>query len=182
MTLVLGGCKWVDIHTALQNLNSLHRGFTSTAWMLSTTQGSPEVAPWSDSSSGAAHGPHTPRTSLQMPGPASRSRGSHVLSMTSSNRVKGMTHSSWKFMTASDHTAEYQRRRRMQRELQRSAEGPPSSLQLNPCKWRNYLRIWGESPGEGNGYPLQYSCLENPHGQRSLAGYSSGSHKESDMN
>ena len=27
----------------------------------------------------------------------------------------------------------------------------------------------GGSPGEGNGYPLQYSCLENPHGQRSLA-------------
>ena len=25
------------------------------------------------------------------------------------------------------------------------------------------------SPGEGNGYPLQYSCLEN-HGQRSLVG------------
>ena len=24
---------------------------------------------------------------------------------------------------------------------------------------------------EGNGYPLQHSCLENPHGQRSLAGY-----------
>ena len=30
----------------------------------------------------------------------------------------------------------------------------------------------GISPGEGNGYPLQYSCLENPHGQRSLVGYS----------
>ena len=30
----------------------------------------------------------------------------------------------------------------------------------------------GRSPGEGNGTPLQYSCLENPHGQRSLAGYS----------
>ena len=30
----------------------------------------------------------------------------------------------------------------------------------------------GRSPGEGNGYPLQYSCLENPYGQRSLAGYS----------
>ena len=28
------------------------------------------------------------------------------------------------------------------------------------------------------GHPLQYSCLENPHGQRSLAGYSSRSHKE----
>ena len=21
---------------------------------------------------------------------------------------------------------------------------------------------WGRSPGEGNGYPLQYSCLDNP--------------------
>ena len=28
---------------------------------------------------------------------------------------------------------------------------------------------------------LQYSCLENPHGQRSLAGYSPWGHKESDM-
>ena len=27
----------------------------------------------------------------------------------------------------------------------------------------------GRSPGEGHGNPLQYSCLENPHG---LAGYS----------
>ena len=27
----------------------------------------------------------------------------------------------------------------------------------------------GRPPGEGNGNPLQYSCLENPHGQRSLA-------------
>ena len=30
----------------------------------------------------------------------------------------------------------------------------------------------GRSPGEGIGYPLQYSGLENAHGQRSLAGYS----------
>ena len=35
--------------------------------------------------------------------------------------------------------------------------------------------------GEGNGNPLQYSCLENPHGQRSLAGYSAWGHKELDM-
>ena len=28
------------------------------------------------------------------------------------------------------------------------------------------------SPGGANGNPLQYSCLENPHGQRSLVGYS----------
>ena len=30
----------------------------------------------------------------------------------------------------------------------------------------------GRSPGGGHGNPLQYSCLEDPHGQRSLAGYS----------
>ena len=30
----------------------------------------------------------------------------------------------------------------------------------------------GKSPGEVNGKPLQYSCLEKPHGQRSLARYS----------
>ena len=30
----------------------------------------------------------------------------------------------------------------------------------------------GRSPGGGYGNPLQYSCLENPHGQRSLAGHS----------
>ena len=39
----------------------------------------------------------------------------------------------------------------------------------------------GRFPGEGYGNPLQYSCLENPHGQRSLAGCSSWGHKESDM-
>ena len=30
----------------------------------------------------------------------------------------------------------------------------------------------GRSPGGGHGNPLQYSCLENPHGQRSMVGYS----------
>ena len=30
----------------------------------------------------------------------------------------------------------------------------------------------GRSPGERNGYPLQYSCLENFYGQRNLVGYS----------
>ena len=37
------------------------------------------------------------------------------------------------------------------------------------------------SPGEGHGNPLQYSWLENPREQRSLAGYSPWGHKESDM-
>ena len=38
----------------------------------------------------------------------------------------------------------------------------------------------GRSPGEENGNPLQYSCLENPLGQRSLAGYSPWGRRESD--
>ena len=38
----------------------------------------------------------------------------------------------------------------------------------------------GRSPGGGHGNPLQYSCLENPHGQRSLTGHSPWGHKESD--
>ena len=36
---------------------------------------------------------------------------------------------------------------------------------------------WEDSSGGGHGNPLQYSCLENPHGQRSLAGYSPRGHK-----
>ena len=39
----------------------------------------------------------------------------------------------------------------------------------------------GRSPGGGHGNPLQYSCLENPHGQQSLEGYSPWGHKELDM-
>ena len=38
----------------------------------------------------------------------------------------------------------------------------------------------GRSPGGGHGNPLQYSCLDNPHGQRSLVGYSPRGHQESD--
>ena len=39
----------------------------------------------------------------------------------------------------------------------------------------------GRSPGGGHDNPLRYSCLEIPHGQRSLAGYSVWGHKESDV-
>ena len=38
----------------------------------------------------------------------------------------------------------------------------------------------GICPGEGHDNPLQYFCLVNPHGQRSLASYSSWGCKESD--
>ena len=37
----------------------------------------------------------------------------------------------------------------------------------------------GRAPGGGHGKPLQYSCLENPHGQRSLAGHSPWGGRES---
>ena len=81
---------------------------------------------------------------------------------------------------------------------------------MNVSKWKGYLAIWvsldwlgfpggsvgkesaynagdlslipglGRSPGGGHSNPLQYACLENPHGQRSLAGYSPWDHKELD--
>ena len=38
----------------------------------------------------------------------------------------------------------------------------------------------GRSPGEGNGNPHQYSCLENFHGQRIPVGYSPWGCKELD--
>ena len=38
----------------------------------------------------------------------------------------------------------------------------------------------GGSPGEGHGNPFQYSFLKNPHGQRSLLGYTPWGHKELD--
>ena len=39
----------------------------------------------------------------------------------------------------------------------------------------------GRSPGGGSGNPLQCSCLENSHGQRSLVDYSPWDHNESGM-
>ena len=39
----------------------------------------------------------------------------------------------------------------------------------------------GRTPGGGHGNTLQYSSLENPHGQRSLVGYSPWDCEELDM-
>ena len=39
----------------------------------------------------------------------------------------------------------------------------------------------GRTPGGGHDNPLHYYFLENPHGQRSLAGYSPQGQKELDM-
>ena len=49
-----------------------------------------------------------------------------------------------------------------------------SSFLLNPSALREPLEEWPNNP-------LQYSCLKNPHGQRSLMGYIPEAHKEPDM-
>ena len=58
--------------------------------------------------------------------------------------------------------------------------------QVSACHSRRQREVTlipglGRCPGRGNGNPLQYSCLENSHGQRSLVGYSPRGHKELDM-
>ena len=45
--------------------------------------------------------------------------------------------------------------------------------------WETCVRsLLGRSSGGGHGNLLQYSCLENPHEQRSLVGYSQWDRKE----
>ena len=59
-----------------------------------------------------------------------------------------------------------------------------SDSNQSACNARDLASIpeLGRSSGGGrHGNPLQYSCLKNPHGQRSLAGYSPRGRKQSDM-
>ena len=51
-----------------------------------------------------------------------------------------------------------------------------------PAMWETWVQPlgWEDPPGGGHGNPLQYSCLENPHGLRSLEGYSPWGCKELD--
>ena len=51
-----------------------------------------------------------------------------------------------------------------------------------PAMWDTQVQSlgWEDSPGEWNGNPLQYSCLENPMGRGAWWGDQWG-HKESDM-
>ena len=57
---------------------------------------------------------------------------------------------------------------------------PGKELACNPGDLSSIPGL-GRSSGGGHGDPLQYSCLENPHGQRSLVGCSPWGLKESDM-
>ena len=51
-----------------------------------------------------------------------------------------------------------------------------------PAMWETWFDPWvGKIPWKGAWQPLQYSYLENPHGQRSLGGHSPWGHKELDM-
>ena len=58
-----------------------------------------------------------------------------------------------------------------------------SDIKHPPALPETFVRSlgWEDPLEEGMAMPLQYSCIENPHGQRSLAGYRSWGRKESDM-
>ena len=52
----------------------------------------------------------------------------------------------------------------------------------SPCKGDlGLIPGLGRSPGGRHGHPPQYSCLENPHGQRCLVGYGLWDCKDLDM-
>ena len=51
-----------------------------------------------------------------------------------------------------------------------AVKNPPTSV--GNVGDRGLIHEYGKSPIEGHDNPLQYSCLENPRGKRSLAGYS----------
>ena len=47
-----------------------------------------------------------------------------------------------------------------------------------PAMRETWVRSVGQKDSLEEGNPIQYSCLENPHGQRSLVGYSPWDHRE----
>ena len=50
------------------------------------------------------------------------------------------------------------------------ASGKKPTCRCRICKRRRFPPWVGRSPEKGHGNPLQYSCLENHHGQSSLEG------------
>ena len=60
-----------------------------------------------------------------------------------------------------------------------SGEEPPSPTPVNIGD-AGLIPGSGRSPGEGNGNPLQFSCLGNPMDRWELGGLQSRGHKESD--
>ena len=60
------------------------------------------------------------------------------------------------------------------------ASGKEPASQCRRRKRHRFNPWVGKMPWGGHGNPLQYSCLENPHGQRSLVGQSPCGHPELD--
>ena len=55
-----------------------------------------------------------------------------------------------------------QRKQHLQRLRGQGFPGCPESKESPTMQEETGFGLWlGRSPGEGNGYPLQYSCLEN---------------------
>ena len=59
-----------------------------------------------------------------------------------------------------------------------SSDGKESACQCRRPGFNPWVK---KIPGERNGNPLQYSCLENPHGKRNLAGYNPWSYQRAGL-
>ena len=62
-----------------------------------------------------------------------------------------------------------------------SSSGKEPAYQSEDIRDVGLIPGLGRYPGGEHGNPLQYSCLETPHGQRSLKDYSSQGRTELDM-
>ena len=67
------------------------------------------------------------------------------------------------------------------RRASRWYSGKESACQCRRCQRRGFDPWVRKIPWKRNGNPLQYPCLENPHGHRNLAGYSPRGCKKLDM-
>ena len=94
-------------------------------------------------------GPHR-STGDGHPDPEEEALGEHVDSLAGTMEVIDFL-----FLSFRDNYCIYENAKRLPREL----SGKESNCQAGDM---GSIPRWGRSPGEGNGNPFQYSCLENP--------------------
>ena len=70
--------------------------------------------------------------------------------------------------------------RKMTRRSDRASQWLSGEEAASSAEDMGLIPASGRSPGGGDGSPLRDSCLENPHGQRSLVGYGPWGHKKLD--
>ena len=103
----------------------------------------------------------------QSPGPVTRGQRQCQLTRQSAGQPPGRLH-----------TAEEEERQKLQ------GAGLRASLTAHWCRSHSgdtgSTPGSGRSPGEGNGYPLRYSCWDNPMDRGAWWAYSLWGHKESD--